>query len=100
MTLSSKYKKTLNDVDRFFIDGNKQMTPTELSKVLNITVGAIRKHRDAQPAQEVVTTTKADKFARRGGAIVMTEAQSMIGDGAKRSSVKDMSSCVHTIRKE
>lgn len=99
-TKSTKYKKTLNDMDRLWIDHNPEMSIDDLSKKLKTVASVIRNYKDTpKPAPEHVTTTKStvkNKFARKGGAIVMTEAQSEVGDNVKISRPEYMKSCVHT----
>jgi len=78
--VASKLKRTLNDVDRYFIAGNKEMTDKELSMKLRVVIKSIRDYRDTLSAEKHVAPTKQEKkkdyFARKGGAVVMTEAQS------------------------
>lgn len=95
----AKYKKTLNDMDRLWIDHNEDASVDTLSKKLKATAETIRKYREDKPAPSHQTTTtvkKKNAFAKKGGAVVMTEAQSQIGDTVKHSKPEYMKTCVHT----
>jgi hypothetical protein len=99
--MANKYKNTLNDMDRLWIDHNPDMSIDDLSKKLKTVANAIRTYKDTpKAAPEHITTTKKsparNRFAKKGGAIVMTEAQSQIGDSSKSSRPEYMKSCVHT----
>lgn len=87
-------------MDRLWIDHNKEMPVADLSKKLKATADTIRAYQEATAAaKQHVTTTKTEnknQFAKKGGAIVMTEAQSQIGDSSKTSRPEYMKSCVHT----
>jgi hypothetical protein len=96
--MAQKYKKTLNDMDRLWIDHNKEMGVDDLSKKLKATADTIREYQDNKPAPQHITTTKSkpNRFAKKGGAVVMTEAQSELSDTTRRSRPEYMKSCVHT----
>jgi hypothetical protein len=90
----AKYKNTLNEVDRFWIDHNPTMSTDELSKKLQTTAATIKHYKASKPAVEHITTTKTS-FIKKGGATVMTQAQSEKGDAVK-ARPGHMDSCVHT----
>lgn len=96
----AKYKKTLNDMDRLWIDHNKEMPIGELSKKLKATADTIRDYQEiTQAAKQHITTTKTEgknHFAKKGGAIVMTEAQSYANNNTKPGRPEHMKGCVHT----
>jgi len=87
-------------MDRLWIDHNPEMSIDDLSKKLKTVASVIRNYKDTpKPAPQHVTTvtTVKNKFARKGGAIVMTEAQSEVGDSVSKVSRPEyMKSCVHT----
>tara|TARA_R110000824_G_scaffold143199_1_gene310728 strand:+ start:2125 stop:2448 length:324 start_codon:yes stop_codon:yes gene_type:complete len=99
----AKYKQTLNDMDRLWIDHNPEMPVADLSKKLRAKADTIREYQEEQankPAPQHVTTTKAvvkkNHFAKKGGAIVMTEAQSYANNESKPGKPEHMKGCVHT----
>lgn len=81
-----KNKRTLNIVDKYYIDGNPTMKISDLSRILKIEVESIKKYKDSK-SRESVAQVKPTKgaFARKGGAIVMTQAQSEMGDDYAKS---------------
>lgn len=99
----AKYKKTLNDSDRFYITGNPEMSVSKLSKTLKTAAATIKDFRDTlDVAPEHITTISKskDEFHRRGSAVVMTEAESGRGDKeTKRSKPEYMKTCVFEFRK-
>jgi hypothetical protein len=102
----ARYKKTLNDMDRLWIDHNQEMSIADLSKKLKTTADTVRDYKEqeveAEAAPEHVTTTKdpgkKDHFARKGGAIVMTEAQSYTNNHSKQGKAEHLASCIHTFK--
>jgi hypothetical protein len=101
---SQKLKRTLNDIDRFFIAHNKDMTEAELSKKLTVSVKPIREYREQLELESDAHITKAredenDRFLKKRGAVVMTEAQSEISDSVSRRP-SYMDNCVAKIKED
>lgn len=76
-----KIKRTLNIVDKYYIDGNPTMKLSDLSRILKIETESIQKYRDSKN-REHVAPSRPNKgaFGRKGTAVVMTQMQSEKGD--------------------
>lgn len=97
----AKYKKTLNDMDRLWIDHNAETPIADLSKKLRVTADTIRDYQETtREAKSHITTTKTvankNHFAKKNGAIVMTEAQSYVNNNSTAAKPEHMKGCVHT----
>jgi hypothetical protein len=95
--MANKLKRTLNMTDKFFIDHNKEKNNTELSKLLKVTVGAIKKYKDEQPATEHIAPARKNEFYKKGGAFIMTQTQADKDsiDRQHKATPDSMKSCVY-----
>jgi len=81
-------KNTLNDVDRYFIKGNPDMSNEELAKILNVIPSSVKKYRDNEALKEPDEEAKNQKTGRiikkKGTSIVLTPSGSQISDDSVR----------------
>lgn len=74
-------KRTLNDVDRFYIDNNPTMTLRELSQKLKIQTETIKRHRESRDTKHVApSNVRKVGFKQQGQALVMTAEASELSD--------------------
>jgi hypothetical protein len=85
-------KGPISNVEKFYIDGHINDSPESLAKELDRTVSFIEKYikenintrPNIQETKKGNSSLNKDQFARRKGAVVMTEAASEIGDDNRR----------------
>lgn len=84
-------KGPISNVEKFYIDGHINNDPEVLAKELDRTVNFVKKYINENINTKANITsiqkekTIKDKFAKRSGTVVMTEAASETGDDNRKT---------------
>lgn len=89
-------KKTLSDVDKFFVQNNETMSTDELAEKIGTTADVVKSYRDSLPStkkedeneyerlQRLASGPTAGKLIAKGnGVVAMTEGASQVTDARK-----------------
>jgi hypothetical protein len=97
MAKEVKYKSTLNDIDKMWIERNSSMTPQQIvNKFIQCYGGdkvpsleTVTSYREKYLSSSGVTTTKANSpiLAKKGTATVMTQGHSELDDSHNKSRI-------------
>lgn len=101
MTKANKQKEVLSNSDKFFISNNLDMSLEELVAAINKDSVLVQEYLTELNNQPVVPAKKkgsdiSNMFAKKGGAVIMTEGAAQMGDKVKTGKID--TSHIHKIK--